>query len=159
MNRALVVSLVLASVPALVACDKSGAEAQQQVNEAKQQANREIGQANAQATESQAEAERRIAAAQADFLKSREDYRHEKQLDLEKLDQDIAGLDAKVKSQQTAKGKSDMQAKLSGIHAQRDAFASDFRSLDNATMATWDDAKLRVDKEWSDLRAAVEKAE
>jgi len=158
MNRALIVSLVFACVPAVVACDKSGAEAQKQANEAQQQANREIGQANAQANESQEQADKKIAAANADFLKTREDYRHDKQVELDRLDKDIADLDAQVKTG-TAKAKTDLPAKLPAIHAQRDAFVSDLHSLDNASPSTFDAATQRLDKEWSDLRSAVDKAE
>jgi chromosome segregation ATPase len=160
MNRAIVaVSLVMALGP--LACDKSGADTQAQVNEAQDKANKEIGRANAQANEAQNEADRKIAAALADFQATREDYRHKVQSDLDSLDKDIADLDARVRTGST-KAESDLQAKLQAklpsIHAQRDAFANDFRSIDSASAASFDAFKTRLDKEWSDLKSAVDKA-
>ena len=156
MNRAIVLCVVLAA-PIAGGCDKSGSEAQLQANEAQEKANKEIGRANAQANESQLEADKKIAGALADFRKTREDYRQKVQTNLDALDKQIADLDAKARSG-TSKAKSDLRAKLPAIHAQRDAFANDFRAIENATAGSFDALKDRLDKEWSDLTAAVDGA-
>jgi hypothetical protein len=44
------------------------------------------------------------------------------------------------------------------LHAQRDAFANDFKSLDYTTASMWDSTRARVDKDWSDLRTAADRA-
>lgn len=158
MKRAIVaLTLVAAALPLANACDKSGADVQARANEAQEQANREIGRANAQASEAQEEANRKIAGAQADFVTTREEYRHKVQTDLDALDQDIAALDSRAQTG-SAKAKTDLQAKLPSIHAQRDAFLKDFRAIDRASATTFDDFKARLDKEWSDLKSAVDKA-
>lgn len=36
------------------------------------------------------------------------------------------------------------------------AFVDDLRALDDTSMSTFDGAKTRLDKEWSDLKAAVD---
>jgi hypothetical protein len=46
---------------------------------------------------------------------------------------------------------------VTALRFQRDAFANDFKELDLAIVATWDATKTRVDKEWADLDAAVDK--
>lgn len=159
MNRAIVaVSLALAIGPLATACDKSGADAQQQANEAQEKANKEIGRANAQASQAQGEANEKIAAAQSEFATTREDYRHRVQTDLDSLDKDIADLDVKARTG-SAKAKSDLQAQLPAIHAERDSFGNDFRSIDTVSAATFDDFKARLDKELSDLKSAVDKVD
>jgi hypothetical protein len=156
MNRAILLAVVLA-VPVAAGCDKSGSQAQAQANEAQDKANKEIGRANAQANEAQLEADKKAAGAMGDFLKTREDYRHKVQTNLDALDKDIADLDAKARLG-SAKAKSNLQAKLTAIHARRDAFDNDFRQIAIATAASFDGLKDRLDKEWSDLRAAVDGA-
>jgi hypothetical protein len=157
MNRAIVLSLILGAVPFAAGCEKSGSDAQSQANEAQDKANKEIGRANAQANEAQRKADEQIAGAQADFVKTREDYRHKVQTDLDSLDKDIAALDAKARTD-TAKAKGGLSARLPAIHAQRDSFVNDFRSLESASAMTFDAAKDRLDKEWSSLKAAVDAA-
>ena len=89
MNRVIIVAVSLASAPFALACDRSGADTQNQVNEAQQKASQRIGQANAQATQASAQAAQAIAAAQADFVQIREDYRHSQQTNLDTLDKKI----------------------------------------------------------------------
>jgi hypothetical protein len=156
MNRAIVVSMFLASASLAVACDKSGADTRNQVNEAQQQANQQIGRANAQATQAQAEANQKIAAAQADFLQTREDYRHKMQINLDALDKRIGDLEATQRAA-APKAKTDLHSALRELHTQHDSFVRDFRTLDDSTMDTFDAAKVRLDKEWMDLKAAVDK--
>lgn len=157
MNRAMIVSVLLACAPFAVACDKSGADKQNQVDEAQQKANERIGRANAQANQAKAQEDQAIAAAQADFLQIREDYRHQMQSNLDGVDKDIADLNAELPTATPAR-KSEIQSALPGVRAQRDAFARDVGTVDDTNMATFDGAKSRLDKEWSDLKAAVDKA-
>jgi hypothetical protein len=151
-------SLSLCAAPFVVACDKSGAEAQAQANEAQNKANTETANANSEANQkiaqAQSEADKKIASAQSDFAKTREDYRHTMQTNLDAVNKEIGDLDAKVA---TAK-KPDLRATLPALKAQRDAFVADFGSLGAVSATTWDGAKARLDKEWADLKAAVGRA-
>jgi hypothetical protein len=159
MSRTILVSLACLSlaVPALVACDKSGTDAQAQANEAQNKANAEITgaqvEANNKMNQAQAEADQKVAAARSDFSKAREDYRHDMQANLDMIDKRIADLDAKALSA----GSASLQSALVSIKAQRNAFANDFGAVTRATAPTFDDAKNRLDKEWADLKAAVDK--
>lgn len=160
MTRSILVSLAclsLAVAPALVACDKSGADAQTQANEAQNKANTEITgaqvEANNKANQAQAEADQKIAAARSDFGKTREDYRHDMQSNLDSINRKIADLDAKALSTNNAS----LKSSLVSIKAERDSFASDFGAVTRTTAVTFDDAKARLDKEWSDSKAAVDK--
>ena len=155
MNRAIVISVLLASAPLTLACEKSGADTQSEVSQAQQNANRQIGQANAQATQAQAQADQAIASAQLDFMQLRENYRHKMQGNLDALDKSIADLNAEAMT--VPAKKSALQSTLPGIRAQRDAFVRDFRTLDDTNMTTFDGTKARLDKEWSDLKTAVDK--
>lgn len=155
MNRVIVVAVFLASAPFTLACSKSGADAQNQVNEAQDKASQRIGQANAQATMASAQAEQAIAGAQADFVQTREDYRHTQQTNLDALDKKIADLNAEMLTAAPER-KSALKSALPGIRAQRESFVRDLRALDETSMSTFDDAKAQLDKEWSDLKAAVD---
>lgn len=164
MTRKLFVSItVLASVAALgsFACDKTGAEAQEKANKAQAEANKDIANANAEADgkmrAAQAEADKKIAEAKGDFAKTREDYRHTVQTNLDELDKKIAVLEAKAKKE-TGKAKMDLDANIAALKTRREGFATSVRSLDNATATSWDATKARLDKEWADLKAAVDRA-
>jgi regulator of protease activity HflC (stomatin/prohibitin superfamily) len=161
MSRSIFISLAcvsLAVAPFAVACDKTGAEAQAQANEAQNKANTQVANANSEANQkiaqAQSEADKKIAAAQGDFAKTREDYRHLVQSNLDALNKEIGDLDAKAATSK----KPDLRAALPSLKSQRDAFVADFNSLGNASAVTWDGTKARLDKEWSDLKAAVDKA-
>jgi hypothetical protein len=142
-------------------CDKA-ADEQQKANAAQTEADRKIAEANREAvtktTSAQVEADKKVAAAEGDFGKRREDYRHSVQTDLVDLDKKIDILDAKAKTA-TGKVKTDLDAKLAPIHARRAAFGSSFASIPTLTAPVWDDTKVRLDKEWTDLKAMVDKAQ
>jgi hypothetical protein len=156
MNRPLV---ALAIVSVLSACQKSGKDDWEKAEKAQVQANAEITNAQIQAADkvsvAQAQADKTIAEAQHDFNVTREDYRHKMQSRLDDLDEEIADLDAKVKTA-TPKAKLDLDAKSSVLRTQRDAFAADLRTVSMVPMPSWDATKSRLDKEWRDLRKAAD---
>ncbi|HEY4105853.1 MAG TPA: hypothetical protein VGM44_18260 [Polyangiaceae bacterium] len=158
-------SIVVCAVGSLllalgIGCNKAADEQQKAVN-AQNQANEKIIQANQEADQkanaAQAEADKKIAAAQADFLKLREDYRHDTTTKLVDLDKKIADLQAKDKTA-TGKQKADLDTELAQIRTQRDTFANDWKSIETADATTWDATKSRLDKEWADLKALVDRA-
>jgi len=159
MNRS-ITALVTALVLGAGACDKSAKDSQETADKAQAQANTEITNAQMQAADksnsAQATADKKIAAAQREFETTREDYRHSVQTKLDTLDQQLTDLDAKAKTA-PAKSKADMDAKISSLHVQRDAFAADFSSLASVSIASWDATKTRLDKEWSELKSAADK--
>jgi hypothetical protein len=143
-----------------VACDKA-ADDQKKVDNAQAVASDKVTAANVEANQkiaaARAEETDKVAAAQGDFGKMREDYRHSTATDLADVDQKMSNLDAKER-QATGDDKANLDARLREIRASRAAFAADYRSLDAASAATWDDTKARLDKEMSDLKALVNKA-
>jgi hypothetical protein len=155
-------STALALTLTLVAgCDK-GADEQQKANAAQAEADKKIAEANKKAntetTSAQLEADKKIAAAEGDFGKRREDYRHKIQSDLIDLDKKVDLLEAKSKKA-TGKAKADLDARLATIRASRASFASDVTTIDSATAVQWDGVKAKADKDWSDLKALVDKAD
>ena len=148
MNRSFAM-LATVFVFGAAACEKSGKDTQQEVDNAQAQAQTEITNAQVKANEKTAEAER-------DFEKSREDYRHTMESNLDSLDKKISDLDAKV-VKSTGDKKVEAGNKVSTLRAQRGAFAADVKSLDTTPAATWDATKARVDKEWSDIKSASDK--
>ena len=142
------------------ACEKSGKETQEQVDNAQAQAQTEITnaqvQANDKANSAQAKADEKITEAQNDFDKTREDYRHTMQSNLDSLDKKIADLDAKA-LKTTGDKKVDLGRKASTLRTERGTFAADVKSLDTATAASWDATKARIDKEWSDIKSTSDK--
>jgi hypothetical protein len=147
MNRSLILGVVL-SVGFVAGCDKASDD-QNKVNAAEAEANEKI----AQATK---EAGQKVSAAHASFMKLREDYRHMTAENLVDLDRDVDGLASKAQ-QATGQARADLDARLQRIHASRDAFARDYASLDGTVGAAWDSTKARLDKEWQDLKALVDK--
>ncbi len=141
-------------------CNNASTDANK-ANGAQVEANDKTAAAMKEATDkvnsAQAEADEKIAAARADFMKLREDYRHTTTNNLVDLDHKVADLAAKA-SKSTGKQKVDRDANLKVIYASRDAFGRDYQSLDVAAASTWDSAKTRLDKEWTDLKALVDKA-
>lgn len=151
MNRS-IVRLAACCLPLLVfACDKSATEAQREADNAQ-------AQANTKTTSAQVEADKKIADAQKAFAKTREDYRHDTQTKLDDLDKKIADLDAK-RLKATGATRAKLDANLPNIHRERDAFAKEFGGLETETAATWDASKARLDKSWSALKDAVDKAD
>jgi hypothetical protein len=143
-------------------CDKPGVTEQQKETRANEEAKNAKSEAAQQAQAAQAAAEKDIAGARADFEKAREDYLRARRLDLAELDKRIADLELNTKTNaKTATGKirTDLEAPLPTIHAQRDAFARHMRDLDTAAAATWDGAKASLDKEWDALKSAVDSAQ
>jgi hypothetical protein len=129
MSRSIILCLALGAVPlCCLACEKEGAT-------------------------TSAEGD----AAQSEFAKVREDYRHQRQTELDSLDKTLADVEAKGKTS-VAKTKTDLDASLAAIKAERTAFMSDLRALDGVGAPTWDSAKARLDKEWADLKMAAERA-
>jgi hypothetical protein len=149
-----VAALLSASV---VACQKSGEKEQNAEGVANRQAEQSQEQAAREVAAAQAEADQRIAAARADFEKAREDYRHSRQLDIDRLQKTISDLDAEDRTA-TGKTKVDLDTNLPGIHAQRDAFLNDLKSLEYTTPAGWDASRARIDKEWDSLTTSVSNA-
>jgi hypothetical protein len=161
MSRSIIVSLALAAIPLTLACDQSGTAAQAEVTKAQVQANTDIAkantQANATAVAAQAQADKKIGAVEADFAKTREDYRHVMQTDVDAINKTLSDLDAKEKTA-TGKAKADLDGALPSLRTQRDAFVTDMRGIDKVDALGWDAAKARLDKEWTDLKAAADKA-
>jgi hypothetical protein len=144
-----------------VGCDKA-ADEQQKANTAQTEADRKIAEANKEAvtktTSAQMEADKKIATAEGDFGKRREDYRHTMQSNLVDVDKRIDLLEVKSKTA-TGKTKADLDARLTQIRVRRAAFGTTIASLATTTAPVWDDTKVRVDKEWSDLNAIVDRAD
>jgi hypothetical protein len=109
------------------------------------------------ASVAQTEADQKVADAHASFMKLREDYRHATTVNLVDLDRDVDSLAAKAK-QSSGKTRADLDARLLEIQASRSAFMKDYASLDSVAGASWDDTKVRLDKEWTDLKALVDKS-
>ena len=153
--------IALCVLVATSGCNDSAATDQQKANSAQAEANDKIAAAkkdsDEKAAKAQAEADKKIADAQLNFTKTREDYRHKVTTDLADLDKKIADLDAKSKTA-TGKAKTDLDALLPAIHASRGSFATDWKTLDGATSTTWDATSARLNKEWTDLKALVDKA-
>ena len=142
-------------------CDK-GSDEQQKANAAQAEADKKIAEANKEAvtktTSAQVEADKKIAAAEGDFGKRREDYRHKIQGDLVDLDKKIDVLEAKAKTK-TGKAKTDLDLTLAQIRARRVAFSADLASVETVAAVQWDNTKTRVDKDWTELKAMVDKAD
>lgn len=155
MNLIFHITLALLVPAAFVACDKSGAEAQREADRAQAKANTEITNATLEAEKkvnsAKAEASETIAKAEVDFAKTRADYRHTVQTNLADLDKRIADLEVRVQ-----KGKK-VDVDLGVLRSQRDAFAVDARAIETADARTWDATKERLDKEWNDLKNAVDR--
>jgi len=148
MNRSFA-TLATLFVFGAAACEKSGKETQQEIDNAQAQGQTEITNAQVQTNEKIAEAERA-------FDKTREDYRHTMQSNLDSLDKKLVDLDAKT-TKATGNKKVELTNKSSTLRSQRDTFAADVKSLDTATAATWDATKARMDKEWSDIERTSDK--
>jgi hypothetical protein len=143
-----------------LACDNASDE-QKKMNTARTEADDKIGTAVKEADQkvlsAQQEEDKKVAAAQAGFMKLREDYRHATTIKLVELDRSVSDLEAKAKKTM-GKARTDLDANLREIQVDRGAFESDYKSLETATAATWDDAKVRLDKEWTHLKTLVDKA-
>jgi len=141
-----------------IGCDKQpGVTEQQKENKAAQDNAEMQNNAAREAAKAQAEADKKVVAAQADFDKTRENYRHERQKDLDDLDVKIADLEAKARTA-TGAAKARLDQNLPTIRSQRNAFAQDLRATEAAPPTSWDAYKARLDKEYDALKAAIDKA-
>jgi regulator of protease activity HflC (stomatin/prohibitin superfamily) len=151
---ATVLSLTLSA-----ACDNASND-NKKANSAQAEADDKTAAATKEADEkvqsAQAAADDKIASARADFMKLREDYRHTTTTNLVDLDHKVTDLETRA-SEANGKKKVGLDANLKQIHARRETFGEDYRALENASASTWDDTKLRLDKEWTDLKALVDK--
>ena len=148
MNRSFAM-LATVFVLGAAACEKSGKETQEQVDNAQAQAQTEI-------TNAQVKADEKVTTAQRDFEKTREDYRHDMQSNLDELDKKIADLDAKILKTNGDK-KLELNEKVATLRAQRTAFAEDVKQLPSTPAATWDATKAHMDKEWSEIKHTSDK--
>jgi hypothetical protein len=142
------------------ACNNASDE-QKKMNSARTEADDKIGTAMKEAdlkikTAEQNEG-KQVAEAQAGFMKMREDYRHTTTTNLVELDRKVDDLETKAKKS-SGKEKADLDANLKQIHTDRGTFETNYKSLEAATASTWDDAKARLDKEWTHLKTLVDKA-
>lgn len=153
--------LAFLAVLGLAACDKPGADTQEKMNKAQSEASVDIAKAKAEAdkkiNDAQAEADKKIADAQRDFAKNREDYRHKMSTDLADLDKKLVDIEVKAKKA-TGKAKAETEASLLGIRSKRESFGTQWKTLDSTTPATWDSTKMSLDKSWSELKTAVDRA-
>jgi chromosome segregation ATPase len=151
----------LASLFLVFGCENA-ADQQKEANGAQAEANRAIDRASREAQDkvvaAQAEADRKIAEANSDFQKLREDFRHKTTENLVAVDRKIAELEADAKD---AKGKAklDLEARLPTIHQLRESFANSYRSIETASTSSWDSVKAGLDKQWEDLKKAVDDAD
>jgi hypothetical protein len=138
----------------LFACEQPGHAEQQK----EMQATDQVANTSQQTQNAQAEANKEIVSARTDFAKTREDYLHEKRMDLLSLDQRVFDLETKAQTA-TGKARADLTAHLPGIRTERDEFARHMDALNNETAATWDASKANLDKEWDGLKSAVDNAD
>ncbi len=159
MTRSAIPATVLLMTLAF-ACNTASDE-QRKLDSARAQADDTIDAAIKEAEQkmrnAQQEADRKVAEAQAGFMKLREDYRHTTTTNLVDLDHRVDNLEAKA-LQSVGKARTDLDTSLRQIRAYRDAFQVDCKRLETATASTWDESKARLDKEWTDLQALVDKA-
>jgi septal ring factor EnvC (AmiA/AmiB activator) len=146
-----------AALMSVAACDKPGVTEQQKEQKAAQDNAEQQEHAARESASARADMNERVASARSDFEQTRENYRHSRQTDLDAIDATIARLEAKATTA-TGKAKVDLDGKLPQIRAQRAAFGADFRALQGANSLAWDEAKVRVDKQWDSLKSAVEAA-
>jgi len=143
-----------------LACDNASGE-QKKMSSARAEADDKSGAAVSEADQkirnAQQEEDKKVGEAQAGFMKLREEYRHTTTMNLIGLDHKVDDLEAKAK-QSSGKARTELDANLKQIHADRGAFVTDYKSLDTATASTWDDAKARLDQEWTLLKTLVDKA-
>jgi hypothetical protein len=159
MTRQLLVGGFLTSFMLIGGCEKA-ADQQQKAVEAQNKANDKIVEASKEAQQkvnnAQAEADKKIADAQASFNTMREDYRHKVQAELIELDKKVADLEAKALKEK-AKAKDELESRAKQIRAAKTTFEQHMQGLETATATTWDDAKAKLDKEWSELKAMADK--
>jgi hypothetical protein len=141
-----------------VGCDnKPGVTEQQKETKAAQDNAEAQNRAARESASAQAEMDKKVLTAQTDFERVREDYRHERQKDLDDLDVKIADIEAKAKTA-TGTTKAQLDQSLATIRPQRAALARDLRAAESATASSWDAEKARLDKDYDSLKSAIGKA-
>lgn len=128
--------------------DEARAEASEEAMEARRDAQLKINSARDEANEE-------ISEAGENFTALRDDYRRDMNEKLVDLDEDIAELDKKLTTA-TGNAKTELQAKLPQIKAQREAFMAEYRTLETASAASWDATKERVNRAWNALDDSVD---
>lgn len=160
MVRSCIAATIVLSVALTTRCDNA-ADNQQKANTAQNEANEKIAaasrEAQQKASNAQLAADKQITEAKANFMKLREDYRHTTTTNLVGLDRKVADIEAKAK-QVNGKAATDLADKLRDIHNLRATFAADYEAIDGASAVTWDDAKARLDKQWTELKTLVDNA-
>ena len=140
--------------------DKAQDKADAKIDEAHKDANQVALEAHQDASQisldAQAAANKTIATAQDDFQSLRETYRHDRAVDLAKLDLEIDKVEAKAFSAKGAE-KAEHEVRLKSIADARAAFVAGLETLSRATAATWDAERARVDVQWSNMQDAVAK--
>jgi hypothetical protein len=158
-HRSILTSVLLSAFLA-TGCNNA-ADDERKANQSQIEANEKIAAAAKEAVRvsvaAQATADKSISAANAAFLKLREDYRHQTTINLASLDHKVDVLAANAAVAE-ASVKAQRDASLQQIRSMRSAFGADYGALESASASTWDDAKARVEKEWLDLKALVDKA-
>lgn len=144
-----------------VACDDPGKQANDKISEAQRDVEKKAAEAQRKADEvkreAQAEANDKINDAKASFAKAREDFRHDLQAKVDKLDKKIGELETKA-LKETGKAKADLDATIADVKRQRAALATDVERIGDATAADWDALRARLDKGYDDLERTVDKA-
>jgi len=92
-----------------------------------------------------------------DATKARDDYRSQKQSDLKSVDKGIADMEVKEKAY-GRKTKARLDEVLSSLKTGRDTLRGDLASTESAGASAWGSEKERLDKEWRDVEASVDKA-
>jgi len=158
--RAFTLIVSALALTSAVACETARGQ-QEKVDHAQAEADQKIAEANREASEkvnaAQADADKKAAEAQLAFTKLREDYRHDVNSKLADLDKKIADLDVKAKTLKAPK-RTELDSKLVDIRQARQAFVSEYQSIETASALTWDDVKKRLDKSWTELEAKVKDA-
>jgi regulator of protease activity HflC (stomatin/prohibitin superfamily) len=143
-----------------IACNNASDD-QRKIGRAQAEANDRIGTADKEANQkiqnAQQDEDKKIADARADFMKLREDYRHTTTVNLVELDHHVDDLGAKAKAS-IGKTKTNLDAALMRIRIDRGVFENDYKALETTTPASWDDARSRLDTEWTRLKALVDHA-
>ena len=156
-TRSLLAALLLLGA----GCDDKASDMQEEADAAQNAANAEISDVKVDARQEvraiQANADKDIATAEADFSAMREEYRHATTLKMVDLEKSIADLEARA-SKATGTARSTLETHITGIHTAHKVFMDDYATLDQASGATWDTTKARLDREWDDLKALVDKA-
>jgi hypothetical protein len=156
-----VLTVSVAVLALAIGCVRAEDE-QRKADEARAEASEDIAEAQRTAdlksNAARAEAKSEVAEATANFAKLREDYRRDTSDKLVALDKEIADLEVEAKTA-TGKEKTELDAKLPLVRSQREAFMSEYNSLEAASATTWDAAKERADKAWDALKKTVDDAD